>query len=204
VNATALRELLAPPGAHGGTPLDLDAESRAEALLQRFRREEVGVPAATGLPQPCVLEALTAEAEDGLYAWGVLCYEQARHEDASALFHALLRRRHRSVRLLKAIGAVRLAQGRPADAAEAFRQAGELLPADAEVFFHQAQAEGLQSHLQAALELLGKARRLTEAAPGKWPRLRAWCDALQAQLEAPDPPTGRDTPFTEPTTRRTP
>lgn len=204
MNATSLQELLAPPGAHGGTPLDQGAEQRAQALLQRFLREEAGVPHAAGSPQPWVLEALTAEAEDGLYAWGVLCYEQARYEDASALFHAAHRRRPPSARLLKAIGAVRLAQRRSADAAEAFRQASELVPADAEALFHRAQAEGLQSHPHVALELLGRAQRLTDEAPGKWPGLRAWCKALQARLESPDPCQGHDTPFTEPTTWRTP
>lgn len=179
-----LQDLLAPPLAAGGMRAHWSMEAIAETLLERFRQEEQTAVLAAG-PDAGANEILSAEAEEALYAWGVMCYGQGRHADASALFGAARRRRPPTSRLSMALGAARLAQHDAAGASEAFAQVHRLNPEDAEVLFYWAEAECLRSRLTEARALLQEAVRLVQAHPAKWPNLMAWCDKLRLQAEGP-------------------
>jgi len=182
----ALHELLAPPTAAEGLPAQRGLEAMAEALLERFRQED-RVTRAAGLATVAAQD-LPAQAEEALYAWGVLCYGQGRYDEASALFGAALRRRTPSARLVKALGAARLALHDAVGAAEAFARAAQLDPADAELHFHWAQAEKLQSRRDEARRLLGTARALAPTHASRWPDLLSWCDELMRHLDPSTPP----------------
>lgn len=181
-----LEDLTAPPSASVGASSRQGIDAIADALLERFRHEEQAAPAVDSA-------ALTAEAEDALYAWGVVCYEQGRYVDAAALFGALKRRCPPSLRLWKALGATHLARGEHAGASRAFAQASRLDPADAEIVFHLAQAEYLRSRPAEARRLLQTARSMAQAAAGKWANVPAWCDELLPRMEHPPFPNDRET-----------
>lgn len=182
----ALQDLLSPPLPAGRLPAQTGLEAMAETLLERFRQEDKAAPAVAG-PVAGSADVLSAEAEDALYAWGVMCYSQGRYADAAALFGAALRRRSPSHRLSRARGAALLARQDAAGAADAFSQASRLEPTDAEVVFHWAQAEALQSHRAEARERVRAARGMAQAAASKWPALLSWCDELLVQLEPVQP-----------------
>lgn len=185
----ALQDLIAPPTAGESLPAHGALEDMAETLLERLRQEDRVAWAAAPEPAQATATAvmLSAQAEDALYAWGVMCYGQGRYVDASALFGAALRRRNPSHRLTRALGAARLARHDAAGAAEAFAQASRLDPVDAEVVFHWAQAEALQAHPAEARELIRIARSLAQATASKWPALPSWCDELMMRLEPIQP-----------------
>jgi predicted Zn-dependent protease len=182
MTAQFLQDLLAPPDAAAGQFVSVGVDRLAELILQRFRAEERSPPA------PGAAAALTAEAEEAAYAWGVVCYEQGRYADAAALFGAVQRRGPPVPRLSKALGAVRLAQADAAGAATAYAQAARLDPSDAESTFHQAQVEVLRHRLTDAHRLLAQARQQAQASPAKWPGLLSWCDELQGRLDLPPSP----------------
>lgn len=177
----ALQELLAPPLAAESRSPHRGLEDMAEALLQRFRQEAQADPVA--FPSTGAVDAVTPEAEDALYAWGVTCYSQQQYADASALFAAARRRGATSWRLDRALGAALLAQRDAGGAAEAFARASQRDPADAEVVFHWAQAEAMRSHWAKARELVRAARSLAQSTGSQWPALLSWCDELTMHLE---------------------
>lgn len=176
----ALQELLSPPPAVESRPVHQGLDDMADSLLRRFRAEEQGAPAAT---TASALDGLSQEAEDALYAWGVMCYAQRQYTDASALFGAAQRRRAISWRLSRALGVARLASRDVAGALEALAVAARLDPADAELMFCRAQAEALRARRAEAMTLLQAARTLALSTPERWPELPGWCDDLAAHLE---------------------
>lgn len=154
----------------------------AETVLRQFQDE------LASSPEVSCEKAFSADVADAIYAWGVVCFEQKRFQDAALLFGVLQRRQPPSARYGKAMGATHLVCSEPGLAASAFAQAHRLDPTDAEAVFHWAQAELLLSHRSEALQLLDRARDLARSPPGSTTRLVQWCDDLMTQIVDPASP----------------
>jgi tetratricopeptide (TPR) repeat protein len=185
---STLDELLAPPQASDRSLSQTGVDAMADALLERLRAED-RVQAPERIAEP-----LTTQAEDAIHAWGVLCYEQGRYEDAAALFGAVRRRCPASIRQCMALGATHLARGDAIQAAREFAMAHQLDPCRADAVFQWAQSEYLSGRGSEASRLLCVARKLAQEAAWKWPDLPAWCDDLLMRIE----PSSNPNPYTPP------